>query len=167
MSHDAAARVVYGHRVRPRHQNSREFRSALDWTITLHPHNPIHNRELSGTSRMQVGDRFSNPRPVQNVLRPTVNRARHHAEKVLHRYRGAYPVMRLELRHEDQQIRSQDGIWKVPVLGIPENCLSRRTGSHRRIEIRETVFEFRHGPEIPGGIRQVERVAPVPRTLGD
>ena len=42
---------------------------------------------------------------VQDVFRPSVHGAGHDAEEVLHAARHPRPVMRLQLRHRDDEIR--------------------------------------------------------------
>ena len=44
------------------------------------------------------------PLHVEDVLRPSVDAARHAAEAVLQRQRDADPVMRLQLRHRDDDV---------------------------------------------------------------
>ena len=64
----------------------------------------------------QIEDALLNALPVENVLWPSVSRARHYAEHVLHAERDAGPVMGLDLWHGNQEIRFQHSPREPEIL---------------------------------------------------
>ena len=111
--------------------------------------------------------RFVDAGPVEHVLGPSVDAARHHAEEVLHGQRGAHPVMGLHLGHGDQQVGAQSGVGKVELAEARELAGGAHARDVVQVQIHEQVFEARNDLEVAGGVRQVQRVAAVARPLGD
>ena len=116
---------------------------------------------------MQVGDGFVDAGPVEHVLGPSIDAARHHAKEVLHGQRRARPVMGLHLWHRDQQVRAQSRVGEVERAETRELAGGAHARDVIQVEIHKDVFEARHGVEVSGRVRQVQRVAAVPRALGD
>src|ERR1017187_4265717 len=54
---------------------------------------PSGDNEVDRHSGTQIKDALLNALPVENILRPTVSRARHYAKHVLHAERDAGPVV--------------------------------------------------------------------------
>ena len=72
-AHDAAACGVHGDWIGAGHEDTGVFGSALDRAVSFHAHDTIHQRELTGEERMEVGDAFVDARPVEDVFRPAVS----------------------------------------------------------------------------------------------
>src|SRR5207247_10960796 len=78
---------------------------ALDRPVALHTHDAVDDGELRyRDGALDVDDALVESRPVKHVLRPSVHRAGNHAEQILEGEGHAGPVVRLQLRHGDQQI---------------------------------------------------------------
>ena len=165
--HDPAARRVHGDRVLPRHQHSGVLGRALDRAVALHPDDSIYNREVPRKRCVQVGDAFFDSGPVQHVLGPAINGARHNAEKIFHRQRRSNPVVRLHLGHRNQKVRAQRDVGQIQFL----DARKLRDRPHARhvihVEVYEIFFKARNNFEVARRVGQVQRITPMPRAFGD
>ncbi len=104
---------------------------------------------------MQIGDRFIDTRPVQDVLRPSIHTAGHDTEQILHAQRGARPVMSLHFRHGNQQVTSEHRIRQIERSKLGLRPLQGDEGDLIEIEIREERIKTRHRREVARGLCQV------------
>ncbi len=107
--HETRRRGVDGRQVRAHDQDARGPRGAHDRAVPLHAGDPVDDRQVRGHGRVDVEDRLRDPLAMEDVLRPAVADAGHHAEEVLHRARDPGPVVRLELRQRDDQVGAPEG----------------------------------------------------------
>jgi len=106
--HQACRGGVDRDRVVAEDEHTAAFRIALDRSVAFHTDDAVDDREALHAQRtVYVDDALRDAFPVQRVLRPAVDRARHDSEHVLHGQRGARPVVGLELGHGDQHVGIQ------------------------------------------------------------
>src|SRR5271165_6187580 len=63
--------------------------------VSFHRHDAVRDHEVDRNGGAQIQDALLNAVPVENVLRPSVSRARHYTEHVLHTKSDAGPVVGL------------------------------------------------------------------------
>ena len=112
-------------------------RPALDRSVALHAHDPVHDGQPRLDRGRHVHDRLLQARPVQHVLGPAVDPARDDAEHVLERQRHAAPVMGLHLGHRNHQVRLQHRQRQpqLPELGVARPQTAARDLRH--VEVHE------------------------------
>ena len=101
-------------------------------------------RMVALRSRIDVVDAVH----VQDVLRPAVDRARHHAEEVLHAGGHPRPVMRLQLRHRDDEVGREQLHRQRQLAQAGEPAPQRHLAHVVMIEIDEA------DPFVPAGDRR-------------
>src|SRR5664279_3562506 len=94
-SHQARAGCIGSHRVIRQHNLSQRTRGAVEWPVSFHRNNAVRDNKVDGKGGAQIEDALLNALPVKNILRPSISRAWHYAEHVLHAERDARPVMSL------------------------------------------------------------------------
>src|SRR5664280_1326775 len=97
--HESCEGCVGSNGVIRKHDLSHCTSSAVEGPVAFHRHNAVHYNEMDGNSGAQIEDALLNALPVENILWPSVSRARHYAKQVLHAERDARPVMGLDLGH--------------------------------------------------------------------
>src|SRR5664279_3465247 len=105
--HKPCAGCVGCNQVIRKYDLSHGTRGAVEWPVSFHRHYAIRDNEVDRNGGAQIEDALLNALPVKNILRPSISRARHYAEHVLHAERHARPVMRLDLWHGNEEIRFQ------------------------------------------------------------
>ena len=112
-AHQAGGGGVDGREVRAQHQQARGDRVAHDRAVALHADDAVDDRQVGADGGVDVEDRAGDPPLVEQVLRPAVAAARHHAEEVLQGEGRARPVVRLELRQGDDPVGASQGPGQV------------------------------------------------------
>src|SRR4029078_5511501 len=111
---------------------------------------------------------------MKDVLRRPVFDARNDAVEVFHRERESSPVMRFELGHRDDEIRSDDRLRKIQMLertaaeaidGI--ECAHVRKHEIVEIEVNERHLIFRCRTIETGAMPYVVGVRVVPGAFSD
>jgi len=69
-------------------------------TVAFHADDAVDDGELARKGGMEVGYGFVDAGPVERVLGPSIDSARHHSEEVFHGQGGRHPVMGLHLGME-------------------------------------------------------------------
>src|SRR5271157_5268517 len=107
--HESCAGCIGSNRVIRKYDLSQRTRGAVEWSVSFHCHDAVRDNEVDRNGGAQIEDAFLNALPVEDVLRPSISRTRHYAKHVLHAERHTRPVMRLDLRHGNQEIRLLHG----------------------------------------------------------
>src|SRR5271165_6470973 len=82
--HQSRAGCVGSHWIVGEHDLPHGTRRAVEWPVSFHRHDSVRDHEVDRNGGAQIEDAFLNALPVQDILRPTVSRARYNAEHVLH-----------------------------------------------------------------------------------
>ena len=96
-AHDAGARCVHRNWIVAAYEHAARFRLALDWSISFHANDAIHNRKIRSHRSVDIENRAIDSCPVKHILRPTVASAGNNAKHIFQRQCYAGPVMRFEL----------------------------------------------------------------------
>src|SRR5271166_5546994 len=105
--HESCAGCIGSNRVIRKYDLSQRTRGAIKRPVSFHRNNAVRDNEVDRNSGAQIEDALLNALPVKNILRPSISRAWHYAEHVLHAERDARPVMSLNLGHGNEEIRFQ------------------------------------------------------------
>ena len=110
-------RVSYDRVVRD-YDLSESSRSTVQRSVTFHRNDAVCNCEVDWHGGTGVENVLLNALPVENILRPSITCARHYAEHVFHAEGDAGPMMYLNFRHGDNEIRLKDRIGSSHRLEI-------------------------------------------------
>src|SRR5271165_3847574 len=118
--HQSCAGGIGSDRIVREHDLAERTSSAVERSIAFHRYYPVRDHEMDRNGGTQIENALLNALPVENILRPSVSCARYYAEHVLHAKSNAGPVVGLDLRHGNQEIRFQHspGEPEVPHAGI-------------------------------------------------
>ena len=106
-SHQTRTGCIRSYRIVRKHNHSQRTRRAVKGTVPFHRHYAVCDHEVDRNGCAQIEDALLNALPMENILRPSVSRARYYAEHVLHSKSDAGPVVGLDLGHGNQEIRFQ------------------------------------------------------------
>jgi hypothetical protein len=115
-SHQPCASCVSSHWIVCKHNLSQRTRAAVKGAVAFHGHNAVCDNEVDRNCGAYIKDALLNAFPMEDVLRPSVSRPRHNAKHVLHTKSDPRPVMGLDLRHGNQEIRFQHRAREPKVL---------------------------------------------------
>jgi hypothetical protein len=79
-------------------------RSTIQRPIALHRNNSLSNHEVDWDSGTDIKNALLNALPVEDILWPSVSRARHYTKHVFSAERDARPLMRFDLRSSLRRI---------------------------------------------------------------
>src|SRR5271157_1918213 len=104
---------------------------------------------------------------MEYVLRPSVSCARHYAEHVLHAESDARPVVGLDLRHGNQEIRFQHRSRKPEFFQACVGGSQPRADQFVAIQIYESNLFVSKTLLIPSLRKNESCIALMPRTLSN
>jgi len=90
--HESCAGCIGSNRVIGKYDLSQRTRGAVERPVSFHSYDAVRDNKVDRNCRAQVEDALLNALPVENILRPSVSRARYNAEHVLHAESDARPV---------------------------------------------------------------------------
>ena len=76
-SHQSRAGCIGSHRIVRKHDLPQRTRGAVEWSVAFHRHDAVRDNEVDRNGGAQIEDAFLNALPVEDILRPSVSRARH------------------------------------------------------------------------------------------
>ena len=106
--HQAAASCVSGDRIICEDKAAKTPHRTVQRPIAFHGLNPIGDNKVNRDGHCELDDGVVDALPMQNVFWPAIDRAGQNPERILKAQRDACPMVSLDLRHGDHDVRGLD-----------------------------------------------------------